>query len=134
MKKILFICKFNRFRSRVAEAYFRKISPKAKVKSAGIIQGTPLNQDQVNAALDFGIDIRGKPKGLTSKMLAWQDITIIVADDVPEEIFNNKKYKKEVRNWKISDGDPADKEKIGKIVKAITTEVNKLDKELKWKP
>ena len=40
--KILFICKYNRFRSRVAAAYFKKINKNSKIKveSAGKDMGT----------------------------------------------------------------------------------------------
>ena len=46
-KSILFVCKYNRFRSRVAEAYFKKINKNKNisVKSAGIIKGNlPLDK------------------------------------------------------------------------------------------
>ena len=32
VKKILFVCKFNRFRSKVAEAYFKKINRNRRIK------------------------------------------------------------------------------------------------------
>ena len=47
---ILFVCRYNRFRSRTAEAYFKKINKnkKIKVKSAGIFKGNyPLSPIQV---------------------------------------------------------------------------------------
>ncbi len=131
MKKILFICKFNRFRSRIAEAYLKKINPTAKVRSAGIIRGTPLNENQINIAKEFGLNIEGKPRGLTSNMLIWQDITIIVANDVPREIFNNELYEKETRVWNIPDTESDKNEEIRKIVKSIISEVDKINKELK---
>lgn len=131
VKNILFICKFNRFRSRVAEAYLKKINPTARVKSAGIIKGNLLNQNQVNIASEFGIDIKGKPKGLTSKLLKWQNILIIVADDVPKEIFNNERYGKNTFLWNIPDTSSDNNEEIRKIVKAIMVEVDKLNEELK---
>jgi len=36
--KILFVCKYNRFRSQFAEKYFRRINKNLKVSSAGIIK------------------------------------------------------------------------------------------------
>jgi len=88
---ILFVCRYNRFRSRVAEVYFKKINKNKNisVKSAGLIQGRPLDKTQVTMASSkkFGIDIRGKPQGLSSKLMIWQNTTIIVADDVPPQVF-----------------------------------------------
>ena len=130
-KKILFICKFNRFRSRIAEAYLKKINPNAKVKSAGLIRGRPLDKLQIEIAKEFGLDINGKPKGLTSKMLIWQNVTIIVANDVPEEIFENEKYGKKTIVWKIPDTTIDSKEEVRKIIKSIVLNVDKLNEELK---
>ena len=44
---ILFVCKYNRFRSKIAEAYFNKINKNklVSVKSAGIIRGNPVSKD-----------------------------------------------------------------------------------------
>jgi len=50
MKKILFVCKYNRFRSKTAEAFFNllKHNKKIKAKSTGLIKGDyPLDPYQV---------------------------------------------------------------------------------------
>ncbi len=56
MKKIniLFVCRYNRFRSRVAEAYFKKINKNFKVKSAGLFKGRPLSPKTIKEAKKFG--------------------------------------------------------------------------------
>jgi len=122
MKKILFICKYNRFRSRVAEAYFNKINKNKSIKaeSAGIVRGSALNKKQIAVAKkELGIDISGKPRSLTTKLLKWQDIIVIVADDVPPALFKeNKKYGKKLIEWKIKDSLNS--------IKSIVTKVNKL--------
>lgn len=90
--KILFVCKYNRFRSRVAEAYFKKVNKNKNImaESAGIIEGSyPLASEQVKIAKKFGIDIEGRPRALSSKLLREQDLVVIVADDVPESIFKS---------------------------------------------
>ena len=46
ISKILFICRHNRFRSKIAEGYFNKINKNVKVKSAGIFIGNPLDKTQ----------------------------------------------------------------------------------------
>ena len=56
-KKILFICRHNMFRSRVAEEYMKKISD-FNISSAGLIKcdfPSPINQ--FNAAKEFNLDI-----------------------------------------------------------------------------
>ena len=140
MKKkinILFVCRYNRFRSRVAEAYFKKINKNKNisVKSAGLIQGMPLDKTQVTMASSkkFGLDIRGKSQGLSSKLMIWQNTTIIVADDVPPQVFDrNKEYDKKVIVWKINDSKvDGDKEEARKIIKKIIKKVDGLVKELK---
>ena len=52
-----------------------------KAKSGGIIRGRPLDKMQVAVAKKMGFDINSKPKGLTSEMLIWHDLAVIVADD-----------------------------------------------------
>jgi protein-tyrosine-phosphatase len=138
MKKvnILFICRYNRFRSRVAEVYFKKINKNKniKVKSAGLIKGEPLNPKTVAIAKKFGFDISGKPQGLTSKLMVWQDLTVIVADDVPEQVFDrNKIYGKKVINWNIKDSREYDFKEIKNLIEEIVKKVDKLNKELQEK-
>ena len=107
VKKILFVCKFNRFRSKVAEAYFNKINKNKNiaVKSAGLFAGSyPLDSQQVKLAKKFGIKIKKKPRAMSAKLLSKINKIIIVADDVPKNLFLFKgKYLQEVTIWKIKD-------------------------------
>ncbi len=136
---ILFVCRYNRFRSRVAEAYFKKINKNKniEVKSAGLIQGRPLDKTQITMASsdEFGLNIRGKPQGLSSKLLMWQNITVVVADDVPPQVFDkNKEYDKKVIVWKINDSKvDGDKREARRIIKEIIKRVDSLVKELNKK-
>lgn len=133
---LLFVCKYNRFRSRIAEAYFKKINKnkRNKARSGGIIVGGyPLSSKEVLAAKSFGINIQGKPEPITTEKLIWQDVVIIVADNVPKAIFkfNTKKYGKKVIVWKIPDIKAGENgEKINKIIKMIMLKVDKLVKQL----
>ena len=128
--KILFICKYNRFRSKIAEAYFNKINKnkKHKVKSGGIIIGSyPLDKEEIKVAREFGIKLRGRPKAVSSELLRWQDKIIIVADNVPKQIFKSRKYKRDIVVWKIPDVAKDTKEAIiRKIIKSIITRVDTL--------
>ena len=130
-KNILFVCRYNRFRSRVAEAYFKKINKKKniKIKSAGLIKGNPLNPKTVSIIKKLGLDTYGKPQGLSSKLMAWQNVTIIVANDVPPQVFDrNKEYGKRVIVWKIKDIKEEKNLQIKKVVKSIMKKVDKLVK------
>ncbi len=131
--KILFICKYNRFRSRIAEAIFNKLNKnkKYKVKSAGIIRGNPLDKNQLNIAKKLELNIKGNPKGLASSLLKWQDITVIVADNVPPEIINNKKHGKKLIVWKIPDAKTNSRKEIEEIINKIKNKVIKFLGELK---
>ena len=69
---ILFICKHNRFRSKVAEAFFKKYNKNSKYEgySAGLIPGPyPLDKEQTKVAKKFGIKLTGKPKPITTNLL-----------------------------------------------------------------
>jgi len=130
---ILFVCRYNRFRSRIAEAYFKKINKnkKIKAKSAGLIKGQPLSKFTVDVAKNLGLNINGKVQGLTSKLMAWQNLTVVVADDVPVKVFDrNKKYGKKVISWGIKDAKYEKKSEIKRLVSIISKKVDKLNKEL----
>lgn len=129
--KILFICKNNRFRSKIAEAYFNRIN-KNKNNSAfslGIIKAEPTPQITKNIAKKFKIKISKLSKGLERNKIKKADIIIIVANNVPKEIFTE--YKKDLRVWKIPDEYNGNVKSIEKIIKTIITKIDKLVKELK---
>ena len=132
---LLFVCKYNRFRSRIAEAYFKKINKNKNisVKSAGIIKGNlPLDKFEKLTAKKFGINIDGNPKTVSSKQLSKIDIIIIVANDVPKEIFKYKgKYIQKLVVWKIKDNLNDKPKEVEKIIKQIMKKVDSLVEELK---
>ena len=134
---ILFVCRANCFRSRIAEAYFNKINKNKdiKAKSAGVIYGYKQSPTQIKIAREFGINIKGKSRGISSNLLKLTDILIIAADDVPQKIFNyekNKKYIKRVIVWNIKDVKIAyNKKDVKRAIKQIIKKVNKLNKQLK---
>lgn len=134
--RILFICKFNKFRSRIAESYFKKINKKCKVRSAGIFRGTKTNEEIVEIAKEFGIviNLKRKPRPLTTKLLRWQDLIVVVAEDIPKKLFENVSAVKKIIFWRIPDTTLDDKEEIRKIIKLIMIKCDKLNKEIeKWK-
>jgi len=121
---ILFVCKHNRFRSKVSEAFFKKFNKnkKYKIKTAGIIVGNPISKELKKIVRNYGIKLKSKPRPITSKLLKWQDKIIIVADNVPKSFFKNKK----VEVWKIRDAGIKEKRKIKKSILQIENKVKRL--------
>jgi len=135
------VCKYNRFRSKIAAAYFNKINKNQNIRaeSAGLIAGfSPLNKNQIKAARDFGILLTGKTRALSMDLLNKQDKIIVVADNVPREVFdvpsNAKKeypYAKKVIIWKITDVTSGNIfENSQKIIKQIIKKVDELNAQL----
>jgi len=136
MKTIIFICKYNVFRSRVAEAYFNKINTNKKWNaiSRGLIMGGNSDAEQreiVNKILDIKITKR-KPMPVTLQELIKSDLIVVVAEDIPEIIFNYQliNLQKRLVIWKIKDEQKKNKENIKKILILIKDKVDKLNKEL----
>lgn len=129
---ILFVCKFNRYRSKMAEAFFNKLNKDKTIKaeSAGLIEGRPITEDIKECAKRFGVSVKGKPRGISTNLLIWQDILIIAADNVPETVFSEQqhKHKKKLIVWKLSDVGVHDRntkailEKVSGFVKQLEAE------------
>ncbi len=141
--KILFVCKYNRFRSRVAEAYFNKINknPNLKAGSAGVIQGWfPIDMNEAEVAREFDLDIVGQPRAMSTELLGQQNKVVIVASNVPVSLFervmiadDTPLYFKTGSNliiWNIPDEEKGNRENIRNIIKLIMSNVDKLVKEV----
>lgn len=134
--KILFICKYNAFRSRVAEEYFNKINKNKKIISfsRGIIMGGGPDPEQraISKKL-LGINIaKRKPLPLKLQELLEADLIIVVANDVPGIIFNYSlaNLQKKVAIWKIKDEQKRNKKNIKKIELLIKDKVEELNRRL----
>lgn len=137
---ILFICKHNLFRSKIAEAYFNKINknPYIKAESAGAIKGDQLTKEQkkvlnlqYKTAKEFGLDIKDKPKSLSTSLLFKQDLIIITANDIGKKLFNNKKYVKNLIIWKIKDVGYLNQKNMRKTINKIIRKIDILNNSLK---
>tara|TARA_Y100000310_G_C20597578_1_gene771297 strand:- start:866 stop:1255 length:390 start_codon:yes stop_codon:yes gene_type:complete len=120
--KILFICKHNRFRSKVAEAFFKKYNKNKKhhVMSRGIISDIDVAKTVISALGERGAKIRSKKSvPVTRKEIIQADKIIIVANDVPKSIFENKN----TEIWKIRDTSQVNLDDIRKIVREIENKV-----------
>jgi len=125
-KNILFVCKHNRFRSKAAEAFFNKFNKNKEYRamSAGLLPGEyPLDKEQVKIAREFGIKLNGKPKPITTELLRKIDIIVIVADDVPSEIFQSNKYGRREEIWNIKDTVNDNAEEIREIISKIEKKI-----------
>jgi protein-tyrosine-phosphatase len=130
--KILFVCKHNRFRSKVAEAYFNKINKNKniKVETAGIFKGNPISKTVLDVGKKLGIRIKKGTRGLKEEYLNKYDLIIIVANDVPKSIMNGKRN---VVVWKIPDTSQDNRKMIEIIMKKIFKKVDKLVESLEKK-
>ena len=129
VKRILFICKHNRFRSKVAEAFFNKHNKNKDYVaiSAGLLPGRyPLDKLQTRVAKKFGLKLKGKPKAITTEVLMKTYLMVIVADNVPTEIFNNEKYGRKEIVWEIEDSYNDDFDETYKIISKIKEKVMEL--------
>ena len=129
--KILFVCKYNRFRSKVAESFFNKLNKNKNLtaSSAGIFQGYPVIDVVKILAKEFEIKITETPQTIKESMLKEFDYIVIVANDVPKSLFNHD-FCKNVIVWKIPDTNANDKETIKKIFVEIEKNIKRFLSEL----
>ncbi len=134
--KLLFICKYNAFRSRVAEEYLKKINKNGhiSVKSRGIILGGNSDPQQRGISKKLlGVNIaKRKPMIMSINDMKEADRIIVVANDVPKIIFNysNAPIMKKVIIWRIKDEQRRNRKNIKRIILLIKKKVDKLNKQL----
>ena len=134
IKKILFICKHNVFRSKVAEACFKKLNKNRDyiAKSAGLITIRTINPIQRKVCKWSGIIIKSPSRGISVELLKWADLIIIVANDVPPHLFSYDK-RRETKSivWRIPDVFNNKEQDIEKVVSSIRKKIKSLIKNLK---
>ena len=127
--KILFICKHNRFRSKVAEVIFKKLDTRNEVKSAGIMIDftRPWIAENVKKIMnEKGYEIKDEQsREINEQDLEWADMIVIVANNIDKDIFKGK-TNAEIEKWEITDADEKDEEKIRKIIGEIEGKVSNL--------
>ena len=137
VKKILFVCKYNRFRSKFAEAYFNSVNKNKgfKAVSAGIIKENkcfgPVMNKRAKYILDkYGVRIGRRSKGMSYKLLDKADKVIVVANDVPKVIFDCPVWRDKVVVWSVLDVWGDNKRNVDKSVKAMQRKVDMLVRRL----
>ena len=125
MVNILFVCKHNRFRSKVAEAIFKKFNKKHKLRSRAVAPDYIKVAENVQKALrELGYKrVNKNPKKLTKKDLSWADLIVIVANNVNVRVKNKNK---KIIKWKIKDTSQSNYKEILKIIKIIEKRIKKL--------
>jgi protein-tyrosine-phosphatase len=137
--KILFICKHNVFRSRIAEEYFKKINRNKKIEviSRGIVMGGHSDKEQRGISKQLlGIDIDNRtPISLKLQDLENSDMIIVVANDIPRRIFDYQKMyiQNKVFIWKVKDEQLKNKKNIKRTTLEIKKRVDKLVRRLNGK-
>ena len=128
--KILFVCKHNRFRSKSAEALFRKYNknPRVTAESAGTLGSLNKTSDAVKKVLaERGAKVvSDTPRVVTAELMSKFDKIIVVADNVSLEEFPLER----TEVWKISDCGEHVLEDIRPVVDKIEEKVKDLVKEL----
>lgn len=125
VKIVLFVCKGNRYRSRIAEEIFNKNPPKGFVAESAGIQYQKYNDRVMPKVLkEIGIDMsKRKPRKLSENMIKKAS-KIIVFDGV--EIPS-----KQAEVWPVKDCRAGDVDCIRKGRKQIERRVAELINELK---
>jgi protein-tyrosine-phosphatase len=115
------------FRSRIAEEYSK--SKEINAYSAGLITcpNAELLSEQVNLAKEFNLDLVNKSKPITMDLLKDTDKIIIIADDIPKEIFVSDYNLDKIIVWKIRDVEEDIEEDSRNIIKQI---IKRIDEEL----
>ncbi|MEJ2267572.1 MAG: hypothetical protein P8X70_00660 [Nanoarchaeota archaeon] len=139
VRKIIFICKYNAFRSKIAELYLKKINKNKKIKSfsRGFIMGGKPDKTQISFGKKItGVDItKVKQKPVNLWELIDADKIIVVASDIPIKMFDYhlEDLQKKVEIWKIKDEQKQNKNNIINTINSIKKEVEKLVEDLNEK-
>ena len=156
--KILFICKHNRFRSKVAEAIFNRLNRNKKIigesagilidelhlyvaesvidimKKKGYVVGKSLSSfsypKKSNKVTQGFFDVGGIPRRVDVKKINDYDYLIIVADNV-DPLFFKDSYNGKIIWGKIDDCDEKDLIGIRERVDRIEEKVKKFVEDLK---
>lgn len=130
---VLFICVYNRFRSRVAEALFIHHTKNQghHAQSAGIRvdqTGYPILGVAGVVLKEQGVSVieHGGAQQVTDELIRWADRIVIVAEEVPVSMFPAKKTVKFAFPDAYS-GKEETKHTINSIDKAVIKLVKELD-------
>ena len=129
-RKILFVCVENAGRSQMAEAFFRKYSPKGyEPISAGTKPSGAINPVAVQAMKEVGIDLDSQtPKILTNEIIA--DSVLSVNMGCMDKTECPAVFMRDSVNWNIEDPKGKSIDKVREIRDDIEQKVRELCKTL----
>ena len=133
--KILFICKYNKLRSKIAECLFNYYNKNStnEAKSAGIRIDivSPYMVERAKKLLEQrGVKVENANESsvlVNDYLIKWADKIIIVADDVPSDIFPKDK----IERWDIEDVPDENAKKISIKFVEIDDKVKELIERIK---
>ncbi len=126
--RILFVCKANRFRSKVAEAIFNSYLERKKVsgfevKSAGEridILRPYVAKVVMNILKERGVGVRDEgSRKIDDNLIEWADKIVVAANNVNLDIFPNEK----MEVWNIEDADESEVDRVRMIIDKIDDKV-----------
>jgi len=109
MKKILFVCRGNIFRSRLAEAYFNKLRPDSYIASSSGVEASRFGAKYASEparklAKKYQLELSLSPIQTTQETLDSADVIVFVKDDVYKEAKNMFKINEsKVVVWDVYD-------------------------------
>jgi len=129
-KKVLFVCVENAGRSQMAEAFFRKYSPKGYAPiSAGTKPSEKINPVAVQAMKEIGIDLGPQiPKILTNEIIT--DSVLSVNMGCMDKTECPAVFMKDSVDWNIEDPKGKSIDKVREIRDDIEQKVRELCKTL----
>ena len=127
-QNILFVCVENAGRSQMAEAFFRKFTPKdIHVSSAGTTPSSHLNPIVIQVMKEIGIDmVNQQPKILSNSMIENSSKTVNMGCMDKESC--PLLFVKDVLNWNIPDPKEKPLNEVREIRDKIKSEVLNLIK------
>jgi len=128
--KILFVCKHNRFRSKVAETIFNRLNKNTKVKaeSAGLKKSRLVSKNVVRFLKEKGFKLTNiTSRKINQELIKKFDLIIIVADNVDKKLL--ERFDKKIIVWKIPDTDNRNIKEVKNIIKKIEIKINKFIKD-----
>ena len=138
VKRIIFICKYNVFRSKFAESYFKKVNKNKSmtVVSRGFIMGGRSDVNQRNIAKELGGELKGKSVPVNLEELKKADLIVVVASDIPKKMFDfvgreNANFYEKTWFWKIKDEQKGRERQVRRTLEKVKKKVDELNRKLK---
>jgi len=127
--RILFVCKHNRFRSKVAEAIFNKLNKNKNfhAESAGLYldeERPYIEENIVKVMSKRGYEVGGKPRKLTKSLMKKFDLIILLLS--PSDKIRLSNFSEEIIRWNVLDCSASDIQKLNQIINKIELKIKNL--------